>query len=53
MNIWSYGSYERWSHGPMVVNAIEEHVYTKGMNKKVRLTLYKCRICQRVKVNTQ
>ena len=36
-----------------VVKALEEHIYIKGINKNVRLTLRKCRICQLVKVNNQ
>ena len=31
-----------------VVTALEEHMYVKGMNKKVRQVVKKCTICQKV-----
>lgn len=36
-----------------VIKALEEHAYIKGINKKVRLILRKCGLCQRVKVNNE
>lgn len=36
-----------------VVKALEEHVYIKGINKKVRLAVRTCKICQMVKVNNE
>ena len=38
----------RYRHmGPLkVVKALSEHVYIKGINKKVRQTVRKCTICQ-------
>ena len=34
-----------------VVKVLGEHLYMKGMNKKVRMIVKKCAICQKVKVN--
>ena len=40
--------------GPIkVVKALEEHVYIKGLNKKVRELIKRCGICQKVKVNNE
>ena len=40
--------------GPLkVVKALSEHVYIKGINKKVRQTVRKCKICQMVKANNE
>ena len=36
-----------------VIKALEEHVYIKGIKKKVRQTVKKCSICQMVKVNNE
>ena len=36
-----------------VIKALEEHTYIKGINRKVRLTLRKCGLCQRVKINNE
>ena len=35
------------------MKALEEHVYIKGLNKKVRELIKRCGICQRVKVNNE
>ena len=45
----------RYGHmGPLkVVKALSEHVYIKGINKKVRQTVRKCTICQMVKTNNE
>ena len=40
--------------GPLnVIKALEEHVYIKSINKKVRQIVRKCKICQMVKVNNE
>ena len=40
--------------GPLkVIKALTEHVYIKGINKKVRQTVRNCKICQMVKVNNE
>ena len=45
----------RYGHmGPLkVVKAIKEHMYIKGINKKVRQTVRSCKICQMVKINNE
>ena len=39
--------------GPLKVVKDLEHLYIKGINKKVRQTLQSCKICQLVKVNNE
>ena len=47
--------HQRYGHmGPTkVIKALEEHVYIKGINRKVRQTIKKCGLCQMVKVNNK
>ena len=47
--------HNRYGHmGPQkVIKALEEHIYIKGINKKVRQMVRKCSICQMVKVNNE
>lgn len=36
-----------------VTKALQEHIYMKGINKKIRNTIRTCKICQMVKVNNE
>ena len=47
--------HERYGHmGPLkVIKALSEHCYVKAINKRARLIVKNCNICQLVKVNNE
>ena len=47
--------HERYGHmGPLkVVKALSEHCYIKAINKRMRLVVRNCKICQLVKINNE
>lgn len=49
--IWDY--HERYRHmgvEKVVKQALQEHIYIKGIKKKVKRPIKQCEICQKVKV---